>query len=58
MKLANHLRHYFTSSKMTSQQCIQLEHEYGCNNYAPLPVVIDTASGIYVKDCEGNTCFT
>lgn len=43
MKLANRLRHLFSSSKMSSQQCIQLEHEYGCNNYAPLPVVVESA---------------
>ena len=54
MKLLQKIVKLFSSSKMSSKECIQLEHEYGCHNYHPLPVVIDSASGIYVKDCEGN----
>ncbi|EGR30112.1 ornithine aminotransferase, putative [Ichthyophthirius multifiliis] len=36
-----------------SQHFIQLEKQYGCNNYSPIPVVIDRGQGIHVYDCEG-----
>ena len=32
---------------------MELESHYGCNNYAPLKVVIDRAEGVYMYDCEG-----
>ena len=32
---------------------MNLENEYGCHNYKPLPVVIDHAQGVYATDCEG-----
>lgn len=54
MRLLQKSAKLFTSSKINSAKCIQLENEYGCHNYHPLPVVIDSAKGIYVKDCEGN----
>jgi ornithine--oxo-acid transaminase len=38
---------------MRSQDFINLEKHYGCNNYHPLPVVLDKADGIYVWDVEG-----
>ena len=38
-------------NKLTSAQCMKLESDYGCNNYSPLPVVIESASGMYVTDC-------
>lgn len=33
---------------------MELENKYGCHNYAPLPVVIDRAEGIFMWDCEGS----
>lgn len=58
MKLLLNLNKLFSSSKLSSVRCIQLENEYGCHNYHPLPVVVDSATGIYVKDCEGNSTST
>ncbi len=37
----------------TPQDYIQLEQEYGANNYKPLDVVIDRAQGVWVYDVEG-----
>ena len=37
----------------SSKFCMDLEDQYGCHNYAPLPVVIDNAKDIYMYDCEG-----
>jgi len=45
----------FGKHKTLSQSCIALEHDFGCHNYHPLPVVIESASGIYVTDCEGKS---
>ena len=39
------------SSKLSSTQCIDLESQYGCHNYQPLPVVIQSAKGVYATDC-------
>ncbi len=36
-----------------SQYFMQLENDYGCHNYHPLPVVISSGSGIYLTDVEG-----
>lgn len=47
--LTNVLRKYSSSS----QSFIQMESEYGCHNYHPLPVVISSGSGIYLTDVEG-----
>ncbi|MCH8545666.1 MAG: ornithine--oxo-acid transaminase, partial [Cryomorphaceae bacterium] len=41
------------STKLTSEQAIELENKYGAHNYHPLPVVIDKAEGVYVWDLEG-----
>ena len=38
----------------TSQQLMDLEHEYGAHNYHPLEVVISRAEGVWVWDPEGN----
>ena len=38
----------------SSEEIIAMEDEYGANNYAPLPVVISKAEGVWVKDPEGN----
>ena len=37
-----------------SEEMIELSERYGARNYAPLPVVIDRAEGIWVWDPEGN----
>ena len=42
-----------TFSIYSSKFCMDLEDQYGCHNYAPLPVVIDHAQDIYMYDCEG-----
>ncbi len=39
---------------MTSLEAIQLEKEYGANNYHPLPVVLSKGEGVFVWDPEGN----
>ncbi|PIE49503.1 MAG: ornithine--oxo-acid transaminase [Flavobacteriales bacterium] len=39
--------------KLTSQEAIALEHEYGAQNYHPLPVVISRGEGVFVWDVEG-----
>jgi ornithine--oxo-acid transaminase len=36
---------------------IQLEKDYGSNNYNPLPVILSKGNGIYVWDTEGNQYF-
>ncbi|MGD6792667.1 ornithine--oxo-acid transaminase [Metabacillus indicus] len=37
-----------------SQELIQQTSKFGANNYHPLPIVISEASGVWVKDPEGN----
>ncbi|WP_075342893.1 ornithine--oxo-acid transaminase [Tenacibaculum agarivorans] len=39
--------------KLTSQQAIDLENNYGAHNYHPLPVVLSKGEGVYVWDVEG-----
>jgi len=39
--------------KLTSQQVIDLENNYGAHNYHPLPVVLNKGEGVYVWDVEG-----
>ncbi|MFI2743946.1 ornithine--oxo-acid transaminase [Zhouia sp. PK063] len=39
--------------KLTSEEAIQLENEYGAHNYHPLPVVLSRGEGVYVWDVEG-----
>ena len=38
---------------MNTQEYIQLEKQYGANNYHPLDVVIDKAEGVWVYDVNG-----
>jgi ornithine--oxo-acid transaminase len=38
---------------MNTQEYIQLEKQYGANNYHPLDVVIDRAEGVWVYDVNG-----
>jgi ornithine--oxo-acid transaminase len=42
------------SEKISSQQAIDLENNYGAHNYHPLPVVLNRGEGVYVWDVEGN----
>jgi ornithine--oxo-acid transaminase len=41
-------------TKTTSQAIIELTERYGAHNYHPLPIVIQQAEGVWVKDPEGN----
>lgn len=41
------------SEKISSQQAIDLENNYGAHNYHPLPVVLTKGEGVYVWDVEG-----
>ena len=41
------------SEKISSQQAIDLENNYGAHNYHPLPVVLSRGEGVYVWDVEG-----
>ena len=41
------------SEKISSQQAIDLEDNYGAHNYHPLPVVLSRGEGVYVWDVEG-----
>jgi ornithine--oxo-acid transaminase len=38
---------------MNTQEYINLENQYGVNNYAPLDVVLTKGEGIWVEDVEG-----
>jgi len=39
---------------MKTQDYIDLENQYGANNYAPLDVVITKGAGVWVEDVDGN----
>lgn len=41
--------------ELTSHQIIENEKVHSAHNYHPLPVVLSSAKGIYVKDVEGRT---
>ncbi|MHB1147195.1 MAG: ornithine--oxo-acid transaminase [Lutibacter sp.] len=40
------------SEKISSQQAIDLENNYGAHNYHPLPVVLTRGEGVYVWDVD------
>lgn len=40
--------------KLSTQNFIDLENQYGAHNYRPLDVVIERAEGVWVYDNEGN----
>lgn len=42
-----------TMEKLSSEQLMQLEDQYGAHNYHPLPVVLERGEGVYVWDVEG-----
>ncbi|MFT4833228.1 MAG: ornithine--oxo-acid transaminase [Psychroserpens sp.] len=39
--------------RLTSEDAIALENEYGAHNYHPLPVVLNRGEGVFVWDVEG-----
>lgn len=39
--------------KLSSEQLMQMEDQYGAHNYHPLPVVLERGEGVYVWDVEG-----
>ncbi|MDO9274859.1 MAG: ornithine--oxo-acid transaminase [Lutibacter sp.] len=41
------------SEKISSQQAIDLENNYGAHNYHPLPVVLTRGEGVFVWDVDG-----
>lgn len=41
------------TTKLTSEQAIQLEDKYGAHNYHPLPVILSRGEGVFVWDAEG-----
>ncbi|MCH8554630.1 MAG: ornithine--oxo-acid transaminase [Schleiferiaceae bacterium] len=43
-----------STKKLTSEEAIALEDQYGAHNYHPLPVVLDRGEGVFVWDLEGN----
>lgn len=43
--------------RISSQEAMALEQQFGAQNYAPLGVVISKASGVLVEDPEGNVYF-
>lgn len=54
LKVLNY--NFFTmmvSEKISSQQAIDLENNYGAHNYHPLPVVLTKGEGVYVWDVDG-----
>ena len=51
MFVKNLIKRYLGSN---SKHFMKLEEDFGCHNYAPLPVVIAKGEGIYMYDCEGN----
>ena len=38
---------------LTSTQLLELEARWGAHNFAPLPVVVARAEGVWVYDTEG-----
>ncbi len=40
-------------AKMTTQDYIKREEQFGAHNYHPLPVVLDKGEGVFVWDVEG-----
>lgn len=41
------------SQPLSSEEAIQLEQQYGAQNYKPLPVVLNRGEGVYLYDPEG-----
>ena len=45
---------YIGTETMKPKHYINLETQYGANNYAPLDVVITKGQGVWVEDMDGN----
>ncbi|MBI3550523.1 MAG: ornithine--oxo-acid transaminase [Elusimicrobia bacterium] len=43
--------------KKASEKHVRLAERYGARNYAPLPVVLNWGSGVFVRDVEGRRYF-
>src|SRR6187402_524199 len=43
--------------KMSSEEAMALENQYGAHNYHPLPVVLSRGEGVYVWDVDGKRYF-
>ena len=43
--------------RLSSEELIAFEQQYGAHNYHPLPVVLERGDGVYVWDVEGNRYF-
>lgn len=54
MTTANILRENNLNSSLETQDYIDLETQYGANNYHPLDVVITEGKGVWVWDVKGN----
>jgi ornithine--oxo-acid transaminase len=51
--LYGQFQNYILSKSSTkTRDLILREQSYGCNNYGPLPVVLNKSEGIYVKDVD------
>lgn len=46
-----------TSAASLTDQLIEKDSQYGAQNYAPLPVVLEKGQGVYVWDVEGKKYF-
>lgn len=42
-----------TAEKLSSEELMKMEEQYGAHNYHPLPVVLAKGDGVYVWDVEG-----
>src|SRR5690554_2154931 len=42
-----------TTEKLSSEDLIKMEEQYGAHNYSPLPVVLAKGEGVHVWDVEG-----
>ena len=40
-------------NEYSSKEIIDMVAKYGANNYHPLPIVISSAQGVWVRDVEG-----
>eukprot|EP01016_Furgasonia_blochmanni_P031505 TRINITY_DN3253_c0_g1_i1.p1 TRINITY_DN3253_c0_g1~~TRINITY_DN3253_c0_g1_i1.p1 ORF type:complete len:446 (+),score=123.77 TRINITY_DN3253_c0_g1_i1:3-1340(+) len=41
----------------SAEHFMNLEHDYGCHNYHPLPVVLERGEGVFLYDVEGKRYF-
>ena len=42
------------NQRLTSEEAMHLEQQYGAHNYKPLPVVLNRGEGVFLYDPEGN----